>query len=64
MDTLVGDLAEAATAVRRPRPFGLPVVWSGAMLLVLSFLILYPVAMLLIGALTGGGPGVGSAAPI
>ena len=31
-------------------------IWTGALLLILAFLVIYPVAMLVIGALTGGDP--------
>lgn len=31
-------------------------LWIGALLLILGFLVIYPVLMLLLGALTGGDP--------
>jgi iron(III) transport system permease protein len=58
MDTQAGIAISppvAAGAARRtwlaPRA-----LWTGFLLLVLSFLVVYPVAMLLLGALTGGDP--------
>lgn len=49
-----GLQAEASTARRARLPIG--AVWTGALLLILTFLVLYPVLMLVIGALTGGDP--------
>jgi iron(III) transport system permease protein len=52
----------AATALRRwlPLPWPFPWLWarlwSGALLVILTFLVLYPVAMLLLGALTNTNP--------
>lgn len=57
MEAQVGVLAGPVTGVaRRGSRVGWGWAWSGAVLAVLGFLILYPVAMLLVGALTGGDP--------
>jgi iron(III) transport system permease protein len=51
------DLTRAETAARpRGGRFGLPWLWSAALMLVLVFLVVYPVAMLLLGALTNTNP--------
>ncbi|HYZ63090.1 MAG TPA: iron ABC transporter permease, partial [Acetobacteraceae bacterium] len=58
MDTQAGLTISppiTATAARRTRP-GASVLWTGLLLLVLAFLVIYPVCMLLVGALTGGDP--------
>src|SRR5262245_42575623 len=39
-----------------PRPTRLRWLWTGTLLVVLAFLVLYPVAMLLLGALTSTNP--------
>ena len=44
---------------RRTNRFSTPVksaIWTGILLLILAFLVIYPVAMLIVGALTGGDP--------
>ena len=46
----------APSRIAAPRHTPLAWAWSGAVLAVLAFLILYPVAMLLVGALTGADP--------
>lgn len=57
MDTQAGVLTTApATTTRRgvrPRAAWL---WTASLLAILAFLVLYPVAMLILGALTGGDP--------
>ena len=52
------DLADAPAAAARPRGLrsGLAWLWSGALLLILAFLVIYPVSMLLLGALTNTNP--------
>ncbi len=57
MDMHAGSLAVAPAVQVRPRSgLRLGWVWSGALLLVLAFLVIYPMTMLLLGALTGGDP--------
>src|SRR3954469_19066759 len=59
MDTQAGIAISPPVAAEAPRRWSGPAastVWTGALLVVLAFLVLYPVAMLLIGALTGGDP--------
>ncbi len=57
MDTQVGALARPPAAAARTRnPVSLGWLWTAALLLVLGFLVIYPVLMLLLGALTGGDP--------
>src|SRR5690349_18360721 len=58
MDTQAGiaispPVTVGAGRLTRVRPGAL---WTAGLLLVLAFLVLYPVAMLLLGALTGGDP--------
>ena len=57
MDTQAGVLltVPAAAARRRALPRA-AWLWTGGLLAVLAFLVLYPVFMLLVGALTGGDP--------
>lgn len=57
MDAHAGMLTAApeAAARRRVGP-RMAWLWSGALLAVLAFLVLYPVFMLVVGALTGGDP--------
>ncbi len=50
-----GPFEAASPAPRRMRLAG-GTVWTAWLLLVLAFLVIYPVCMLLIGALTGGDP--------
>jgi ABC-type Fe3+ transport system permease subunit len=57
--SIASDLREAsAAAARGSRGLrrGPSWLWSGALLLVLTFLVIYPVAMLLLGALTDTNP--------
>jgi iron(III) transport system permease protein len=57
MDTQVSVTTRLAPAQARPRPVAPAAwLWSGLLLGLLGFLVLYPVAMLLTGALTGGDP--------
>jgi iron(III) transport system permease protein len=57
MDTQVGALAHPPAAVVRRRHGAWPSwLWTGFLLAVLGFLVVYPVLMLLLGALTGGDP--------
>ena len=57
MDMHAGSLAVApAVRVRARRGLRLGWVWSGVLLLILAFLVIYPMVMLLLGALTGGDP--------
>ncbi len=57
MDTQAADLAYRPAAATRPRPVLVAAwLWSAGLLAVLGFLVIYPVAMLLLGALTGGDP--------
>ena len=50
-----GALRPEVSSTRRARlPIG--ALWTGTLLLILTFLVLYPVLMLVIGALTGGDP--------
>jgi iron(III) transport system permease protein len=55
---LGGAAGTAANARRRwpPLPWLWARLWSGALLVILTFLVLYPVAMLLLGALTNTNP--------
>ena len=48
----------AAWAAPREAPRRLPIagLWSAALLLILTFLVIYPVSMLLLGALTNTNP--------
>jgi iron(III) transport system permease protein len=52
------DLGDAPATVARSRGLraGLAWLWSGALLLILTFLVVYPVSMLLLGALTNTNP--------
>ena len=52
------DLADAPAAAARTRGgrSGLAWLWSAALLLILTFLVIYPVSMLLLGALTNTNP--------
>ena len=56
MDTQVRLTTIPAVPVQRRPVRGAAWVWSAAILLVLAILVIYPVAMLLLGALTGGDP--------
>ena len=57
MDTQAGVLAAAPVAALRRRRWPRAAwLWTGALLAVLVFLVVYPVFMLLVGALTGGDP--------
>src|ERR1700709_2342825 len=57
MDTQAGLLpGPKIVAVRHRRAGAAASLWSGALLLILGFLVVYPVAMLLLGALTGADP--------
>ena len=59
MDTQAGLITSpppvAPSARRRPRSL-LGALWTGFLLAILAFLVIYPVFMLLLGALTGGDP--------
>ncbi len=58
MDTQAG-IALSSPAARAARRQVLPrggTLWTGLLLLILVFLVVYPVCMLLLGALTGGDP--------
>ena len=57
MDTQLGAIARPAstTAPRRGVP-GLRWMWSGSLLLILGLLVIYPIATLLLGALTNADP--------
>ena len=55
MDTQVG-ISPAPPVVAPRRRLGSAWLWSATLLAILAFLVLYPVAMLLLGALTGGDP--------
>lgn len=56
--TTLADLAVNAPTAMAPARRRLPIgwIWTGFLLLVLGFLVIYPIAMLLLGALTGGDP--------
>src|SRR4051794_36727049 len=59
MDTQAGIATSPPVAAEAPRRWSGPAastVWTGLLLVVLAFLVIYPVCMLLIGALTGGDP--------
>ncbi len=57
MDTQVGVLATPpASAVRRRASPRMAWLWTAFLLAILVFLVIYPVVMLAIGALTGGDP--------
>jgi iron(III) transport system permease protein len=58
MDAQVGAFASgtSVTARRAPSRQAARWLWSGTLLAILAFLVLYPVAMLLLGALTGADP--------
>ena len=57
MDTQAGVAAHPpAVAALRPTVGTAAWLWTGALLLILAFLVIYPVAMLLLGALTGADP--------
>lgn len=56
MDTQVRLPTMLAVTVQRRPMRGAAWVWSAALLLILVALVVYPVAMLLLGALTGGDP--------
>ena len=57
MDTQAGILAYPPAERLRPRrPVPVAWLWSGLLLAILGFLVVYPVAMLLLGALSGGDP--------
>ena len=57
MDTQLGTVAgPARTAARRPGVPGLRWAWSAGLLLILGLLVIYPVATLLLGALTNADP--------
>jgi iron(III) transport system permease protein len=50
------DLGRASTAASAPSRLPLGWLWSAGLLVILTFLVLYPVAMLLLGALTNTNP--------
>lgn len=56
MDTQVRLTTMPAVPVQRRPVRGAAWAWSAAILLILAILVVYPVAMLLLGALTGGDP--------
>src|SRR4051794_27995734 len=58
MDTQAGIAVSPPMAVETPRRMRIEpgALWTALLLIVLAFLVLYPVAMLLLGALTGGDP--------
>ena len=57
MDTQAGALANPPAVLARPRrTSSLAWMWSAFLLAILAFLVIYPVLMLLLGALTGGDP--------
>src|SRR5206468_1677855 len=59
MDTQAGIAISPPVAAEAPRRWSGPAastVWTGLLVVVLAFLVIYPVCMLLIGALTGGDP--------
>ena len=57
MDTQAGALANPPAVIARPRrASSLAWAWSALLLAILAFLVIYPVLMLLLGALTGGDP--------
>jgi iron(III) transport system permease protein len=59
MDTQADIAISPPIAMPSPRGGGTAnagLLWSGLLLLVLAFLVIYPVCMLLVGALTGGDP--------
>jgi iron(III) transport system permease protein len=49
-------LEQPGTAARRVNAGAAGLAWSGLLLAILAFLVLYPLAMLLLGALTGANP--------
>ena len=55
MDIQAGVALPAVAASRRRGP-RLAAAWTGLLLAILAFLVIYPVCMLLVGALTGGDP--------
>ena len=56
MDTQVGVLTTAPAIVTPRRASSTAWLWTASLLAILAFLVIYPVLMLLIGALTGGDP--------